>query len=730
MITHHHKIPFNELKNTFSGDLYTDNIHLAIYATDASPYRQLPMAVAYPKDVNDIRELVRFARGQKVNLIPRTAGTSLAGQVVGAGIVTDVSRYMSDIMELNVEEKWVKVQPGVILDELNKMLAPHGLFFGPETSTSNRCMMGGMVGNNACGAHSLIYGSTRDHLLSVKVVLSDGSEAVFESISVEGFEQKCIGDTLENQIYRQLKAILSNQENQQEIREQYPDKQLRRRNTGYAIDILLDSAPFTPGTADLNVSKLIAGSEGTLAFITEIKLNLVSLPPATKGVMAAHFDTIEEALEANLIALEFQPGAVEMMDRTILELTKDNISQQPNRFFLSGNPEAILIIEFARETKAEIEIICQQMEAKMRQRDLGFHFPVIWGKDINKIWSLRKSGLGVLSNMKGDAKPVSLIEDTAVPVQNLAAYIAEFKQVLASYQLSCVYHAHVGTGELHLRPILNLKLKEDVKIFRELATQVALLVKKYKGSLSGEHGDGRLRGEFIPLMVGEKNFALLKQIKQTWDPEDVFNPGKITDTPPMDTSLRYEPGKSTREPDTIFSFSSEMGFLRAVEKCNGSGDCRKTEITGGLMCPSYMATRDEQHTTRARANILREYLTHSTKKNPFDHEEIHQVLDLCLSCKGCKSECPSNVDMAKLKAEFLQHYHDANGVPFRTKLIANINSINAIGSKVPTLTNFILDKTVLPSLLGFTSERKLPLLADRKSVVCGHSVDIGCRRLI
>lgn len=713
MTSNHHTIPFNQLSSTFSGDLYTDNIHLSIYATDASPYRQLPLAVAYPRNANDIQELIRFAREQKVNLIPRTAGTSLAGQVVGVGIVTDVSRYMTGIIELNEAEKWVKVQPGVILDELNKFLAPHELFFGPETSTSNRCMIGGMVGNNACGAHSLIYGSTRDHLLSVKVLLSDGSEAVFESLSVAEFEQKCTGDKLENQLYRQLKTLLSNPENQQEIREQYPDKQLRRRNTGYAIDILLDAAPFTPAAPDLNVAKLIAGSEGTLAFITEIKLNLVPLPPKIKGVMAAHFEVLEEALEANMIALEFQPGAVEMMDRTILELTKDNISQEPNRFFLSGNPEAILIIEFARETKEEIEVICQQMESMLRKRDLGFHFPVIWGKDINRIWNLRKSGLGVLSNMKGDAKPVSLIEDTAVPVQNLSAYIAEFKQLLAKYRLSCVYHAHVGTGELHLRPVLNLKLKEDVKIFRELGTKVALLVKKYKGSLSGEHGDGRLRGEFLPLMVGERNYEMLKQVKQTWDPENIFNPGKITDTPPMDTSLRYEPGLPTREIDTIFNFAAEMGMMRAVEKCNGSGDCRKTEITGGLMCPSYMATRDEQHTTRARANILREYLTHSTKQNPFDHEEIYQVLDLCLSCKGCKSECPSNVDMAKLKAEFLQHYHDANGIPFRTKLIANINRLNAIGSKLPALTNFILDKTALPSMLGFTTQRKLPLLAKK-----------------
>jgi len=699
--------------SNFSGDFYTDNIHLTLYATDASAYREYPLAVAYPKTREDIVELVRFAGAQKVNLIPRTAGTSLAGQVVGKGIVVDVSRYMTEVLELNVEEKWVRVQPGVILDELNKFLAVHDLFFGPETSTSNRCMIGGMVGNNACGAHSLIYGSTRDHLLSVKTILSDGSEVEFKALSLEEFKEKCKLNSLEGKIYHQLQVALSDPYNQQEIRAQYPDPQLHRRNTGYAIDILLETEPFTQQAPPLNLAKLIAGSEGTLAFITEIKLNLVDLPPAHKAVMAVHLESLEQALQANLIALQFNPGAVELMDKNILDLTKNNLTQQKNRFFISGDPKAILIVEFARNTEDEIQKLFEQLEAALRVKNLGFHYPIIRGKDIHKIWALRKSGLGVLSNMKGDAKPVSLIEDTAVPVQHLADYIADFKQLLSEYNLSCVYHAHVGSGELHLRPILNLKLKEDVRIFRELGEKVALLVKKYKGSLSGEHGDGRLRGEFIPLMIGEHNYQLLKQIKQTWDPQGILNSGKITDTPPMDTALRYEPGKATREIKTVFSFENDMGLIRAVERCNGSGDCRKTEITGGLMCPSYMASRNEKQTTRARANILREYLTHSTQKNPFNHREIYEVLDLCLSCKGCKSECPSNVDMAKLKAEFLQHYYDANGVPLRARLIANINNINALGAKMPALTNFILQKTPLPAAIGFTKERKLPALEQQ-----------------
>jgi FAD/FMN-containing dehydrogenase/Fe-S oxidoreductase len=704
---------FQSLSELLDGELCTDTIHRVIYSTDASAYRQSPLAVAYPKNVDDIIKIVDFARKHKISIVPRTAGTSLAGQVVGDGIIVDVSKHFTNIVELNVQEKWIRLQPGIVLDELNKYLEPHNLFFGPETSTSNRCMIGGMVGNNACGSHSILYGSTRDHLLEVKAILSDGSEVEFSSLTNEEFEQKCNGALLENKLYRTINEILNNQKNQQEIREQYPDKNLKRRNTGYAIDLLLETEPFTPNAEPFNFCKIIAGSEGTLAFTTEIKLKLVPLPPKVKGVMAVHFHTMEEALKANLIALKYQPGAVEMMDKTILDLTKGNIEQQKNRFFLDGNPEAILIIEFARETKEEIDEIVSKMEAELRSLNFGFHYPVIWGKDISKIWNLRKSGLGVLSNMKGDAKPVSLIEDTAVHVEKMPDYIAEFKLLMVKYNLSCVYHAHIGSGELHLRPVLDLKLPGDVEIFRSLALDVAKLVKKYKGSLSGEHGDGRLRGEFIPLMVGEHNYQLLKQIKQSFDPECIFNPGKITDTPAMNTSLRYEVGEPTKEIESVFDFSNEMGMMRAVEKCNGAGDCRKSEIMGGIMCPSFMATRDEQNSTRARANILREYLIHSPKKNPFDHEEIYKVMDLCLSCKGCKSECPSNVDMTKIKAEFLQHYYDANGVPLRSLLVANISKINRLGSLMPGLTNFFLSKPAFTSILGFSKERQLPLLAKQ-----------------
>ncbi len=641
------------LQKEFKGDIFTDLPNRLLYATDASAYRQIPVAVTRPGNNEDIRKLITFARDHKASIIPRTAGTSLAGQVVGGGIVADVSKYLTRILEINEKERWVRVEPGVVLDELNKVLEPTGLFFGPETSTSNRCMIGGMVGNNACGAHSLVYGSTRNHVISLKAILSDGSDTEFGPLTREQFSEKCQLQTMEGSLYRTIRSLLSDTGNQDEIRKQYPDKSLERRNTGYAIDILLETEPFSASPEKFNFSKLIAGSEGTLCFITEIKLNLVPLPPPVKGLVCVHCKSLEDAFLGNIIALKHGPVAVELMDDVVLEQTKHNIEQRKNRFFLKDDPAALLIVEFACATKEEVEISASEMEKEMRRSGYGYHFPVLFGSDISKVWALRKAGLGLLSNIPGDAKPVAVIEDTAVNPQLLPQYMTEFREMLRKLDLNCVFYAHIATGELHLRPVLNLKDPKDVERFHTVALETAKIVKKYRGSLSGEHGDGRLRGEFIPLMIGDKNYALLKQIKQTWDPEGIFNPGKIVDTPKMNTSLRYEAGTETKEIQTIFDFSEEQGFLRAVEKCNGSGDCRKSEIMGGTMCPSYQATKDENTTTRARANTLREFISQPGKDDPFNHKEIYDILDLCLSCKGCKSECPSSVDMAKLKAEFL-----------------------------------------------------------------------------
>ncbi len=704
-----------KLSTQLQGELYDDTTMRTLYATDASAYREMPLAVAIPKTKDDIEVLIQFAKENKTNLIPRTAGTSLAGQVVGNGIIVDVSKHFTKIIELNENASWVRVQPGVIRDELNLFLRPYGLYFGPETSTANRAMIGGMVGNNSCGSNSVIYRSTREHLLEVTAFLSDGTEVVFKALSLDDFHTKCELTTLEGAIYKSMRSILSNYDNQVEIRKEFPKKSVERRNTGYAIDVLVDMAPFTAGGDDFNFCSLIAGSEGTLAFITEIKLHLNPLPEKEIGLLCVHFNSIDEALRANLIGLKYNPSASELIDHYILECTKENIEQSKNRFFVQGDPGAILVIEFTKATRAEITDLTNQVEADMRAVNLGYHFPVLFGADTKKIWTLRKAGLGLLGNLPGDEKAVPVIEDTAVDVADLPNYIRDFNEILVKHNLHAVHYAHAGSGEIHLRPIINLKTVEGNELFRTIAQEVATLVKKYQGSLSGEHGDGRLRGEFIKQMIGEKNYALLKTVKYTWDADNIFNPNKIVDTPPMNSMLRYTPGQFTPEFKSIFRFH-QQDILQHAEQCNGSGDCRKTHLSGGTMCPSFMASKNEKDTTRARANILREFLTNSDKLNRFDHKEIYEVMDLCLSCKACKSECPSNVDVAKLKAEFLQQYYDANGVPFRSKLIANFTTAAKLASLFPSLYNFVISNAITGSMIkilsGFAIKRSLPKISE------------------
>jgi FAD/FMN-containing dehydrogenase/Fe-S oxidoreductase len=704
----------NKLGDCLDGDLKHDLITRTIYSTDASVYREMPVAVIWPKGTADIRKIIGFAAAERIAVTLRAAGTSLAGQVVTNGIVVDISRYMNRILEVNISEKWARVEPGVVLDELNMKLKNDGLFFGPETSTSNRCNLGGMVGNNACGSHSVIYGSTRNHIIELKTILSDGSEVDFGKTDKEIFEAKCKDDTLEANIYRNIRDILSDPENKRSIQDEFPDPSIPRRNTGYALDLLLNSKVFSvESLRDFSFTDLLAGSEGTLAVTTEIKLNLVPLPPANKALVCVHLNQRNESFKANLIVLKYGPSAVELMDDRILELTIDNISQRNNRFFLQGKPGAILIVEFAMETADELDNTITKMVRELKETGFGYSFPVVRGKDIPKVWELRKAGLGVLSNMKGDAKPVTLIEDTAISVKQLPQYMAELETMLARYGKDAVYHAHIGSGELHIRPVLNLKDPEDVRLFRIIGTETARLVKKYRGSMSGEHGDGRLRGEFLPIVIGEKNYQLLKLIKQCWDPENILNPGKITDTKPMDTFLRYSPGQRTPALETYFDFSGTEGIIRAAENCNGSGDCRKSEIIGGLMCPSFMATRDEKNSTRARANILREFLSKESS-DPWDHEQIYEILDLCLSCKGCKSECPSNVDISKMKSEFLQHWNDKHGISLRTRMIAYIHIINKAGSMFPPLFNLFagnrLFSLALKKILRFEPKRSIPLI--------------------
>lgn len=705
--------PFFELKNSLDGDVFTDQVQKVIYATDASSYREIPQAVTRPKNKEDVRKIIAFARQIGSSVIPRAGGTSLAGQVVGPGIVVDISKYLNKIGELNATEKWIEVEPGVVLAELNQFLSKHGLQFAPETSTANRCCIGGMLGNNSCGLHSLIYGSTREHILEVEGVLADGSDITFKALTIEEFQAKCSGNTesAETRIYQNIKETLSIPENQAEIRNEYPDPKVTRRNNGYALDMLLETDPFTGNGKPFNFCKLIAGSEGTLVFVTKLKLNLIPLPPKFQGLVCAHFNTLEDALSGNIVALRHHPDAIELTDEIILNCTLENIEQRKNRFFIQGNPKAILTIEFSADSETEIQEKAKKMEADLRGKGYGYHFPLFTDKEsIRRIWELRRAGLGLLSNIPGDKRSVTVIEDTAVAPDYLPEYIREFKLILEQYKLSCVYYGHIATGELHLRPLLNLKDPDDVKIYQSLALKVAQLVKKYRGSLSGEHGDGRLRGEFIPFMLGQQNYELIRKLKFTWDPQNILNPGKIVDTPPITKDLRLLMGQPAFKAETLFQYD-HGDLLRSVEMCNGSGDCRKSRLIGGNMCPTYMATRDEDKTTRARANILREYLTRPKKTNPFDSQEVYQVLDLCISCKACKSECPSNIDIAKFKAEFLQQYYDQHGFPIRSLLIAYLPRINRVGMLFRPITNLITGSGLFNKAIGFAPERKIPALS-------------------
>lgn len=695
----------------------TDNIHRIAYATDASAYREMPLGVAYPENAADIYELIRLARNEHTCLIPRAGGTSIAGQVVGNGIVVDVSKHLNQILEINADERWARVQPGVVRDELNLALKPYGLFFSPETSTSNRCCIGGMVGNNSCGTHSLVYGSTRHHVLQLKGYLADGS--YFDT------EKRGKGE-LEKRIYAQLEEWKNNASKRAVIEENFPDKSLRRRSCGYAIDEAIED--------DIDLCKLICGSEGTLCFVTEIKVSLDPLPPAEHMVLCAHCHTLEDSYKANLIALKHNPVAIELMDGKILELSKGNTAAEKNRFFVEGDPAALLISEFNGN---DMDANSDALEKELQASGLTYTCTRVYGADVERVWALRKAGLGVLSGMKGDAKPIGVIEDTAVAPERLPDYLKDFAEMLDRLGLSCVYYGHISTGELHLRPIINIKTPEGKALFRSVAEETAKLCKKHKGSLSGEHGDGRLRGEFIPLMYGEECYQMMREVKQCWDADGIFNVGKIVDTPPMDAFLRFEVGqdyaveKQLKNGKTYFNWRADFdecqvegasgvksqchALMCSIEQCNGAGDCRKSNLIGGTMCPAFKESKDELMTTRARANILREVLTNGIDGETLKHHEIEEVLYSCLACKGCKAECPSNVDMTRIRAEVLQQIYDKEGTPLRSFAVARMAMVEKLGHYVWPIYNLFaswkFSSNIIKHIVKFSTERDIPNLS-------------------
>ena len=747
-------------------EILTDSLHKIAYATDASVYREIPYGVAYPENEEDICALIAEARRRGTNLIARAAGTSIAGQVVGNGIVVDVSRHMNKILEINEQSRYAWVEPGVVRDELNIALKPHGLFFSPETSTSNRCCIGGMVGNNSCGTHSLIYGSTRPHVLEADAILADESKVhvaeytiaeLEERFGKEFWEQSAISSQqsvissqpcLEQRIYAQLINWSLDEATRKLIVETYPDKELTRRSCGYAIDEVIEglcdaSKPFQERT--INLCRLIAGSEGTLAFLTRIKVSLDPLPPKEVMVVCAHCTSLDAAFEANLTALSLHPTAVELMDGEILELSKNTPAVE--RFFVHGDPQALLIAELRSDTRDDLDRQAGEMEQALQATGLVTLCTRVYGNDVSKVWNLRKAGLGILNGMKGDAKPTGVIEDTAVAASRLPAYMRDFRKMLERLGTSCVFYGHISTGELHLRPILNLKTEEGRRLFRTIAHETTLLVRKHRGTISGEHGDGRLRGEFIPLQYGEQTYELMRQVKYCWDADGLFNPHKIVDTPKMDEWLRYQLSKAPHASKALWgprevsnqqsAISDQQELLCRVEQCNGAADCRKSAMIGGLMCPTYKVSGDELLTPRARANGMREFLSYqqsavrdqqsAIKCTPCEQssmgtpssQQVKELLLSCLACKACKKECPSGVDITRLRAEVLQAIYDKEGTPVRTLMVAHNADIQALGTLVPHLYNWFASNkftsAMLKRIAGFALEREIPRI--KRSVI-------------
>lgn len=689
-----------ELQHNIKGEVRFDEVSRMLYRTDASIHEIEPLGLVVPRDAEDVVRAVQIAARHGVPILPRGGGTSLAGQAVGQAIHLDLSKYMNHILEFNPEEKWVRVQPGVVLDELNAFLKPHGLMFGPDVATSSRANMGGMIGNNSSGAHSLLYGKTIDHVAELEVVLADGTVTTCGPVDEEVFAQKAAQQDLEGEIYRTVRRIVD--ENGALIDSRFP--RIMRRVAGYNLDA------FVRDGGSFDLSKLVVGSEGTLCVVLEARLRLVDLP-VKKVLVACHFGDLIEAMEANLVVLETGPSSVELTDKILLDQTRGSIEHAPTRSFLQGDPEALLFVEYYGDSDDELELKMDLLEDRLRDHGLGYAFVRAWEPTAQKnMWELRKAGLGLLMNMKGDAKPIPGLEDTAVPVDKLPEYVRQVQALMGEYGLKTEFYGHASVGVLHIRPVLDLKTPQGIKTLRVLEERMSDIVKAFGGTMSAEHGDGLARSEWIPKMFGEEMVRLFEQVKDTFDPQNIMNPGKIVRAGRMDENLRYGPHYRTPEVETFFLFEKEGGFQRAVEMCSGVGHCRKQQV--GTMCPSYMATLEEEHSTRGRANALRAALAGNLDDKGLTSEKLFEVMDLCLECKACKGECPSSVDMAKLKYEFLAHYYEEHGYPLRSYLFGRIDLLSRLGSAYAPLSNWIagsgLMRWFLDRFIGIDRRRQLP----------------------
>ena len=692
-----------DLKKRIKGDVRFDHYSRLLYATDASIFQIEPIGAVVPRDKGDVQAVLEVANRYQVPILPRGGGTSLAGQAVGHAIVLDFSKYMNKVLDVNREELWCRVQPGLVQDELNAHVRPMGLQFGPDTSTSNRATIGGMIGNNSAGAHSLTYGKTLDHVLELTAFLSDGSEVVLKNLAADALEKKSKVDDLEGRICREVARLA--QEHKQEILARYP--KIMRRVSGYNLDEFIKPQPF-------NLSRIVVGSEGTLACVVEAKMRLVPKPKWT-ALDVIHFHDDLDALEASNAILETAPYALESTDKMILDLARGNIVQSRRLGFVQGDPHSLLMVEYAGDTQEEVKDQVYRLEEVRKARAIGYAATQAFTPDeVKAIWGVRKAGLGLLLGTKGDKKPIAFVEDTAVEPRKLPEFIKRFREVITRHDAIAGYYGHCSVGCMHIRPLINLKEQSEVKKMVSIANEISDLVLEFNGAMSGEHGDGLARSHFNEKLFGPTLYEAFRQIKHAFDPKNLMNPGKIVDAPVMTESLRISPAYKTWQPETILDFSSQGGFGAAIEMCSGMGECRKK--LEGTMCPSYMGTLDEEHSTRGRANALRAVLSGKVSKEDFTGKRLFDVLDLCLECKACKAECPSNVDMAKLKYEFLDHYHRANGLPLRNRLFGRIEKWNRLGARFAPMANWLasfpLSRSLLERLAGIDARRPLPKLAE------------------
>ena len=717
------------LTQQVEGEVRFDDYSRALYSTDASLYQINPVGVVIPRTKADVQRTVQICYENDVPILPRGGGTSLAGQTVGRAVIIDFSKYMNQIIEVNEAEHWARVEPGIVLDELNSQLKPYGLMYAPDVATSSRANVGGTIGNNSAGSHSVIYGKTIDHVMELELILSNGESILAKAMTPDQVERKKTEHTLEAKIYRKVCQITHDY--QDLIRQRFP--RILRRVAGYNLDefvINAGSKEVTPYRRDdgsdqklFNLSKIIVGSEGTLATVTESKINLVPIPKMT-ALNVIHFETLVESMEAVAPILECKPTAIELIDDTIINMTKGSAAFSKTSDFIQKNakgngPGAILAVEFYGESPQELISQLDNIEKKMISKGLGYAFVrCITQEEKSNVWETRKAGLGLLMGMTGDRKPVGFVEDAAVRIEDLPEYVRRFSDIIAAHDTTAAYYAHASVGLLHNRPVINLKSESDIQKMHSIAKQVKDLLIDLDGAMSGEHGDGLVRSEWIESMFGSEMYQIFRQLKQTFDPTGIMNPGKIVDGPPMTENLRFGNNYNTIKIDTYFDFSNQGGFDRAIEMCNGVAACRKT-LTG-TMCPSYIGTREEIHSTRGRANALRHVISGSLPQEHFKSKELYEVLDLCLECKACKSECPSHVDMAKIKYEFLAQYHDQHGLPVRNRLFGHIDSLSDIGSKMAPFSNWLMNSSVskwmMDKFFGIDRRRSLPNFAEETFV--------------